>query len=580
MPSFLHAPRAAKRASLLCAFIAVGASATAARADNPQWNAPDGYYDAAIGVGSALKSQLYTIMRTGHIERRYGDFRSSAAIHDADPDVEGNIILGYDGTSVRAQWDAGATWNREHVWPQSRQPGDASNSTRGNLGDPHALLPMRPFVNGSRGNSPYGFANTTGPYGSVGAYFYPGDDDAGDVARMCFYSDTRYGPTRGISLVRGFPSGYEMGDLNALIAWHYIDPPDEFERRRNHTIATASYNPFYYTNNRNAFVDHPEFAWSIYEDQQNDSRLYVGDQPDADGGSLIEVDLGPALVGGPAPTQDIVIKRDGFDGTYYEVEATDGAAASSEGRYNAFPINTGGADEQIITLSMDDASTTEPGMRTGVVRIDNLDITTEGGPGRGANDADDFIAVRMTVLQRAETSFDADADINERTIDFGQSRAGARSAPVELCVHHLGDSGAMVADVDVELVETSGDASAFGVAFTSIDDLPPGDAVFFDAALDAQQAGEYEAVYRFRVFDDRDLPGAGPVEDLVLTLTASVAPGACAADLDGDGAIDSADLAALLGTWGAPGAADIDGDGEVNSADLAYMLGTWGACAD
>ena len=90
--------------------------------------------------------------------------------------------------------------------------------------------------------------------------------------------------------------------LSSLVAWHYLDPPDEFERRRNHTIYSQAYNPSYYTNNRNAFVDRPEFVWSIYVDQQNDSSLTIsGGTMAGDGTSTLDLDFGPVIVGAPFP---------------------------------------------------------------------------------------------------------------------------------------------------------------------------------------------------------------------------------------------------------------------------------------
>ncbi|CAN0355614.1 unnamed protein product, partial [Ectocarpus sp. 4 AP-2014] len=231
---------------------------------------PAGYYDSATGTGTTLKSQLATIMSTGHILRSYGNFRDSAAITDRDPNNPNNILLAYNRASVPATWDQGNTWNREHTWPQSRQPGSASNGTTGNLGDPHALRPSNPGVNSNRGNDPFGTASSSGSNGSVGSYYFPGDVDKGDTARQLFYSATRYS---GLTLVNGSPSGNQMGDLAALLDWHYSDAPDEFELNRNDSIYSQALNPSYYTNNRNAFIDRPEFVWSVFVDQQNDTQL-------------------------------------------------------------------------------------------------------------------------------------------------------------------------------------------------------------------------------------------------------------------------------------------------------------------
>ena len=312
------------------------------------YDPPAGYYNSATGTGPALKNQLTTIMSSGHIQRTYGDFRYSAAITDADPDNPGNILLVYNRASVSGVWNLGGLlpWNREHVWPQSRQPGSANNGVAGNLGDPHALRPADTDINAYRENKPFGFEDTTGSYRSLGSYFFPGDADQGDIARQLFYSDTRYA-SLGLSLTDSFPSGNQMGDLSSLIAWHYLDPPDDFERRRNQAIYSAAMNPSYYTNNRNAYIDRPEYVWSVYVDQQNDSRLYVGGEPAADGDSTLDVDLGAVLVGASVPSaQNVTLHKSGFDGTYYEVATSGDAISSATGRYQAFAINDTGSDSR------------------------------------------------------------------------------------------------------------------------------------------------------------------------------------------------------------------------------------------
>jgi len=247
-------------------------TACAAFAQTDPFAAPPSYYAGVSGTGSTLKASLLSAMSSGHVQRSYGDFRFSSVIHDADPNNPGNIILVYNLASVSGTWDSGSTWNREHVWPQSRQPGSASNSSKGNLGDPHALRPANPGVNSSRSNKPFGFAATTGGFGSLGAFYFPGDTDKGDISRSLFYSATRWS-TQGLTLVDGMPSGNQMGGLADLMAWHYLDIPDEFERRRNHAIYDATLNPSFNSNNRNAYIDLPGAAWSVFVDQVNDTRV-------------------------------------------------------------------------------------------------------------------------------------------------------------------------------------------------------------------------------------------------------------------------------------------------------------------
>jgi endonuclease I len=70
----------------------------------------------------------------------------------------------------------------------------------------------------------------------------------------------------GLSLIYANEgSVYEMGNLEVLLAWHELDPVDDFEMNRNDLIET-------YQGNRNPFIDHPEFVDKIY---QNNDELSV-----------------------------------------------------------------------------------------------------------------------------------------------------------------------------------------------------------------------------------------------------------------------------------------------------------------
>ena len=346
-----------------------------------QWSEPDGYYSSATGSGSTLKNQLQTIMSSGHIQRSYGDFCYSSKIYDADPARSGYIILCYNYASVSGSWDSGNTWNREHVWPQSRQPGSASNGTSGNLGDPHSLRPSDPVINSTRGNKPYSGINQTGSYGSNGEFYFPGDRDKGNIARSLFYSSTRY----SLTLVNGTPSGYEMGDLASLLRWHYMDPPDEFERIRNHKIYSKTYNPTYYTNNRNAYVDHPEFVWSVFGGNDNDTNICVGETVNNDGTSEIVTSLDYE-----ENTQfTFTINKSGADGTYYQIEVSGDLVCSESGKF-AFDY---GQQSKTITVSLNGQPSVTQGSIAGEIRIINLDVCSNSPQGCGGKDGDDIVTV-------------------------------------------------------------------------------------------------------------------------------------------------------------------------------------------
>lgn len=543
------------------------------------WDAPAGYYSGATGTGSTLKSQLTSAMSAGHIQRSYGSFRYSAVIHDADPNNPGNILLGYNRASVSGSWDSGSTWNREHVWPQSRQPGSASNGSTGNLGDPHALRPLNPSINSTRGNKPFGNDNTTGSHGSQGTNYFPGDEDKGDIARSLFYSATRYASS-GLTLVDSTPSGNQMGDLSSLVNWHYLDTPDEFEQRRNHTIYSSAYNPSYYTNNRNAYVDRPEFVWSVFVDQNNDSELYVGAGPNFDGSSSLDIDLGPVIVGAATPSnQNVALNRNGFDGTYYEVTTTGDATSSIEGRHNAFAINTTGSDSTILNVGLD-ASTSSAGQQSGSIVIDNLDVTTGAGAGMGNNDGDDVINIMFDVLDHSEASFSSTLDDNTLTIDFGTVAMGDSIADIDFDIFNLEDTLGYTAALELDNFIAFGDTSVLTTdlsTFTGGAALDAGLSNTFSASIDTSSIGTFSATYAL-MFSDEDIAGEATGDNLVLTLMGTVEAGFAPEDLNMDGYVDGLDLGILLSNWNqstTPSGGELDGMTPVDGLDLGILLNAW-----
>ncbi len=542
-----------------------------------EWAAPAFYYANVSGVGGALKASLATAMTVGHRQARYGDFRSSAALHDADPDQPGNILLAYNRASVSANWDSGATWNREHVWPQSRQPGSASNSTRGHLGDPHALRPVTPFVNGSRGNDPYGNEDSTGGYGSVGAYFFPGDADKGDIARSQFYSATRYASS-GLTLTDGFPFGNQMGDLSSLVVWHYLDPPDEFEMRRNHVIYSQAFNPFYYTNNRNAFVDLPGAVWSVYVDNQNDSRLWVGSSPDADGGSSEGVCL-RVLEGVAPPAVELVLNRDGSDGTYYAVVAS-GDAVTDQPLHNGFSgaFAIGDATPKPMLVGIDPGAVSGPGLYSGVVTIDNLDMTNGGGAGRGELDQDDVVNVTLESVAASVPSLDGSSIVETVFIDAGDVPVGAESS-VSFPLYAIETVAGFTAGVEFVEQGIAGAPSSTTLSLPSgavaAGESGQGTVVFTSEAL-----GDVNFVVTIGTSDESSVFGGQSRGSLTVVVAADIVI-PCVGDTNGDNIVSAIDISTVLGAFGnsglAPGTGgDVTGDGSVTALDISQVLNAFG----
>jgi endonuclease I len=572
-----------RRIFRICLSICIVACAILSEQAAAQWDEPPGYYSGATGTGPTLKNQLTSIMSAGHIQRQYGDFRFSAAIHDQDPNNPSNILLVYNVASVPATWDSGATWNREHVWPQARQPGSASNNSQGNLGDPHALRPSNPGINSSRGNKPFGFFDTFGQHGSVGQYYFPGDTDKGEIARSLFYSDTRW-TSLGLSLTDSFPTGNQMGGLSALIAWHYLETPDEFERRRNHTIYSSADNPQYFTNNRNAYVDRPEFVWSVYVNQSNDSTITIdGGVLNGGGESTLDLVFGPVIVDSSfSASQLVTLDKNGLDGTYYSVQVFEDATSNVSGFYNAF--RTGTIDSATLDIGLQFDSNL-PGVTDGLIVVDNLDVTTGGGTGNGSNDGDDFIDLSITVLDHANPSFSNLMDENTLLIELGDVVLGGAPAGTSISISNLAAAmgAALTANLDLDSITETDPAGKFSVSGSLFDNLAAGQSQQLTLNVVADQLGSYSANFDFNLSDE-DLPGATP-QTITLFATMNVVGEVILGDANGDSVFNNLDIAAFVLALTNPVAyqamfpdvdpdvvLDMNGDGGFDNLDIASFV--------
>ncbi|HAN00644.1 MAG TPA: hypothetical protein DCQ26_18780 [Marinilabiliales bacterium] len=231
---------------------------------------PTDYYKGTEGLtGTELETFLRNVINEGFQGISYGDARYILDETDADPNIEGNVVLVYLGISVSGVWDSGITWNREHVWPQSLLNTDVSNSTIGVGSDLHNLKPADPAENSSRSNDYFDVEQTADTY-------VPRDEVKGDIARILFYMTVMYDY---LELVNSAPLVYEMAKLDVLLSWHKADPVDDFERNRNEVI-------YSYQKNRNPFIDHPEFVAQVWNltalNDKNYKTMYVYPNPARD----------------------------------------------------------------------------------------------------------------------------------------------------------------------------------------------------------------------------------------------------------------------------------------------------------
>ena len=235
---------------------------------------PVGYYNGTEGkIGDELKTALNEIV-SHHVDFSYGFSKYIINYSDADPDNPNNVILFYlqDSRDADNYGTGGDFINREHVWAKSH--GNFTDKMP-MYSDTHNLRPADASVNEDRGNKDFDNIQPNGNQNPEALYCYytdstwePGPLTKGQVARILFYMATRYEGNDGeidLSLVRHnhtYPDPLH-GNLNALLQWNKEYPPSDFERRRNERLYRIQ-------QNRNPFVDHPEFADFIWDNKTPD----------------------------------------------------------------------------------------------------------------------------------------------------------------------------------------------------------------------------------------------------------------------------------------------------------------------
>jgi endonuclease I len=226
---------------------------------------PPGYYDNANGLsGTALKSALHDIIKN-HTEYPYSQTDEILRETDEDPANPNNVILVYTGRSQAKSTFGGNPndWNREHVWAKSHG-GFGDSPPCGT--DIHHMKPSDASVNADRGNKDFDNGGVQHPEATECFYdadsWEPRDDVKGDIARIIFYMSVRYEGDNGepdlevVDWVNSAPAP-EHGKFSALLEWNTFDPPDAFEINRNNVI-------YSYQQNRNPFIDHPEYVNMIW----------------------------------------------------------------------------------------------------------------------------------------------------------------------------------------------------------------------------------------------------------------------------------------------------------------------------
>lgn len=242
---------------------------------------PSGYYNDAQDLsGTALRQALHNII-DGHNSQTYAslwthfretDRKSNNKVWDMYSDVP-NGVPPYEFAFVSDQCGSyqqeGDCYNREHSWPKSWFNDNAPMDT-----DLFHLVPTDGYVNGKRGNYAYGETKTifwesengskvgaSGFSNMTGTVFEPIDAYKGDFARIYFYMATRYFNEDAGWYSNSLIDGADFTNVGValLLKWHKQDPVSQKEIDRNNAI-------YLIQNNRNPFVDHPEYAKAIWGD--------------------------------------------------------------------------------------------------------------------------------------------------------------------------------------------------------------------------------------------------------------------------------------------------------------------------
>lgn len=262
---------------------------------------PSGYYDGTDGlVGDDLKAALHDIIKNdSHLS--YNGLWNAYKVTDKKPngyvwDIYSDVPDGetpYDYTFIEDECHTkdngeGDCYNREHLWPQSWATGTSHET------DLHHVFPTDKYVNAQRGNYAFGevnnvtetfmngskLGNCKSSLGYSGTVYEPIDEYKGDIARALMYVSVRY-----YTEDSDWPQSSYMANKSVLkdwaiallLKWHREDPVSQKEINRNNAVYGKQ-------NNRNPFVDYPDFAEMIWNPNWSSSYQVTASANPANGG--------------------------------------------------------------------------------------------------------------------------------------------------------------------------------------------------------------------------------------------------------------------------------------------------------
>lgn len=235
------------------------------------------YYDGTEDLlDQDLKEALNEIISDGYMVRGYDEARDEMYMVIDNQQVNGQgssqtrltrAYLGTDAVGYTSRSDLFNNYdiNCEHTFPQS-----FFNQNIPMRSDVHHLFPTDINANSTRGNLRFGEVESNIDWSEGGSLrgndasgnqvFEPRNGQKGRTARAVLYFVVRY---------ENYGGFLSQNMEETLKEWHFEFPVDEVDRQRNDDI-------FDFQNNRNPFVDYPQFVHRIYSFRTEEDRPNVG----------------------------------------------------------------------------------------------------------------------------------------------------------------------------------------------------------------------------------------------------------------------------------------------------------------
>lgn len=216
-----------------------------------------GYYSSTFNKSQEdLKSALKSAVSSGYNSLGYAQARDRMFMNIDNKKVNGqgasvNTLEGvYTGTVITGfsnrQAAQGQGFNTEHTFPQG-----FFSQNEPMRSDLHHLFPTKSSANSARGNMKFGVVSGSSNWSEGGSkrnsnFFEPRNEQKGQVARAMMYFVLRYQDY----------SNHFAPQESTLRNWHNQFPVNSIDEKRNSDI-------YSYQNNRNPFIDYPQFIERI-----------------------------------------------------------------------------------------------------------------------------------------------------------------------------------------------------------------------------------------------------------------------------------------------------------------------------